>query len=364
MTTSFVPSSLLTLLLAPVALAQHVVYDTGTAGNPPVAADPTSAGWSLGEWNGQVGLGPISPDPGTGLNAWEVADATTTGRAVYSAAFAPPTYYEFTLTMKLVSAPSSTIFFEFVDGFTLTDCVFLVAFRVAGNDVHAIDLNGPPGVILCPNAAGDYHTYEMRSVPGALGVELLFDGTVLGTLTGGIPLPGSQTGARWGARSDGGLGTARFHRVEFRSLPEPISAPRFCGTTVPNSTGNGALALAFGSPIIGGAGFSLHAYRMPANSFGYFLISADLLLPPAMIPPGSQGRICLGPGYIGRFNRPGEVLGTGASGAFHLDVDTLDVPLNPAGPLAQGAYHFQAWYRDANPTSTSNFSSPIRIVFQ
>jgi hypothetical protein len=355
---------LLFVLAAPLAVAQHIVYDAGTAGNPPVAPDPTSAGWSLGGWNGLVTLTPVSPDPGTGLNAWEVADVSATGRAVYSAGFAAPALFEFTLTMKMVSGTSSTIFFEYQDGFTFTDCIFTVGFRVSGSDVLAVDLQGGPGAMVCANAVGAYHTYQMRSIPGGLGVELLFDGAVLGPLTGGIPTPGTQAGARWGARSDAGIGTARFHRVEYEALPAPISAPRFCGTPVPNSTGAFATMLAFGSTVIGGPGFSLHAYRLPANAFGYFLISADLLTPPAVIPPGSQGRLCLGPGFVGRFNRPGEVRGSGATGTFSLDVDTLNVPLLPAGSLSPGTFYFQAWHRDANPGSTSNFSTPILISFQ
>jgi hypothetical protein len=356
--------SALVLLATPIAVAQHIVYDAGTVGNPPIAPDPTSAGWNLGGWNGQVALTPLSPDPGTGLNAWEVADGSATGRAVYSAAFAAPALFEFTLTMKMVSAPSATIFLEYQDGFTLTDCIFTVAFRVSGSDVLAIDQQGAAGAMVCPNAVGTYHEYQMRSIPGMLGVELLFDGVVLGPLTGGIPAPGTQVGSRWGARSDAGIGTARFHRVEYEALPAPISAPRFCGTPIANSTGEVATMLAFGSPVIGGPGFSLHAYRLPASTFGYFLICADLLFPPAVIPPGSQGRLCLGPGFVGRFNRPGEVQSSGAGGTFSLDVDTLNVPLMPAGSLSPGTYYFQAWHRDANPASTSNFSLPIQIVFQ
>jgi hypothetical protein len=355
---------ILVLLAVGVAPAQHVVYDAGTAGNPPVAPDPTTAGFSLGGWNGQVGLAPLSPDPGTGLNAWEVADGTPTDRAVYSAGFTPPTFFEFTLTMHMVSGASSTIFFEFQDGFTLTDCVFTVSFRVAGNDVLAIDEQGPSGAMVCANGVGTYHAYQMRLVPGALGVEFLYDGVVLGTLTGGIPPPGTPVGARFGARSDPGIGTARFNRVEFEAQPSPISFARFCGATVPNSTGQTAVLFAFGSPVIGGAGFTLDAFRLPPNSFGYFLVSADLLPPPGMIPSGSQGRICLGPGFIGRFRRPGEVQNSGASGTFSLAVDTLNVPLNPPGPLSPGTYYFQAWHRDANPGVTSNFSQPIGIDFQ
>ncbi|MCP3914109.1 MAG: hypothetical protein GY711_00965 [bacterium] len=49
---------------------------------------------------------------------------------------------------------------------------------------------------------------------------------------------------------------------------------------------------------------------------------------------------------------------------FALDVDTLDVPTNPPGAMPTGPMYFQAWYRDVNPISTSNFTGAITIIFQ
>ncbi|MCP3919875.1 MAG: hypothetical protein GY711_30450 [bacterium] len=350
------------LILTPPVLAQSVVYDAGTAGNPPIAPSPQSMGWSLLDWNGQVGLNPISPDSTTGLNAWEVADNTTSGRAVYQRGVQPPTFFEYTATMRMTAGPSDTIFLEYQDGFTLTDCTFRMEFRVQGSDVIASTPGTPEYV--CTGGAGTYHSYGMRFIAGDLVHQFTYDDVPLGPIAGFITSPLTDVGVRWGANSESGLGRARFHRVEFKSLPEPINQFVFCGQTIPNSTGIKSFILAFGSRMVGGPGFTLHAYGMPQNQFGYFLLSPNIQSPPGPIPPGSQGRLCMGPAAIGRFSRPGEIQFTGSTGTFELDVDTLDVPTNPPGPLSTGPMNFQVWYRDMNPGSTSNFSSPTRIIFQ
>ena len=41
------------------------------------------------------------------------------------------------------------------------------------------------------------------------------------------------------------------------------------------------------------------------------------------------------------------------------------IPLSPAVPVLPGeTWCFQGWYRDNNPTPTSNFSDAIFMVFQ
>ncbi|MCP3914700.1 MAG: hypothetical protein GY711_03970 [bacterium] len=347
--------------VAPVH-AQSTVYDAGTAGNPPVAPDPQTMGWNLFDWNGQVGLAPVSPDGATGLNAWEVADNTGTGRAIYEAWFFDPGFFEYTLTMRMTAGPSGTIFFDFQNGYTLASCHYRVDFRVQGADVIATDVV-TGNTFVCANGTDGYHTYTMRRVVGSV-IEFQYDGVTAGIVYGELPDLCWLPGARWGAYSNAGLGRARFHRVEFQTLPAPVGEMSFCGVPQPSSTGSPALLSAAGSPVVGGPGFALDAYLLPPNQFGYFLMSPNLRPAPGVIPPGSQGRLCLGPASIGRFSRPGEIQFSGAAGSFHLDVDTLDVPTNPPGTMPVGTMYFQGWFRDNNPGATSNFTTALRVVFQ
>ncbi len=80
-------------------------------------------------------------------------------------------------------------------------------------------------------------------------------------------------------------------------------------------------------------------------------------------PPGSQGNLCLS-GAIGRYRT--SVFDSGPAGAFALQLDLANTP-TPGGPVAiqpGETWFFQAWFRDHNPTPTSNFSDGISITFQ
>ncbi len=81
---------------------------------------------------------------------------------------------------------------------------------------------------------------------------------------------------------------------------------------------------------------------------------------------GSAGTLCLG-GSIGRYVGPGQVLNSGAAGAFELVLDLTQHP-TPTGLVAVQAgetWNFQAWYRDAvGGTPVSNFTSGRSIAFQ
>ena len=76
---------------------------------------------------------------------------------------------------------------------------------------------------------------------------------------------------------------------------------------------------------------------------------------------GSQGTLCLG-GNVGRFNM--QIVNSGPSGAFEIDVDTTNIPgLPPSNVQAGDTWTFQGWYRDANPSNTSNFTDAVRVTF-
>jgi len=74
--------------------------------------------------------------------------------------------------------------------------------------------------------------------------------------------------------------------------------------------------------------------------------------------------LCLG-GSIGRFVGPGQVMNSGASGSFTLTVDLSALPTPTGLVTAQPGetWNFQAWYRDANPGPTSNFTDAVAVTF-
>ncbi len=137
----------------------------------------------------------------------------------------------------------------------------------------------------------------------------------------------------------------------------PVLASTFCGGGV-NSTGDRAYLAMFGGDDIV-TPKTCRATQLPQSSLGYFLVGQG---PSSIVPPNSQGVLCIG-GAIGRYR--GDVLNSGATGRFFFDVDPTDIP-TPTGSVAVLAgqrFYFQAWFRDANPTPTSNFTNAVIVQF-
>ena len=84
--------------------------------------------------------------------------------------------------------------------------------------------------------------------------------------------------------------------------------------------------------------------------------------PGFVIPPGSQGNLCLG-GGIGRYRD--DVMSTGPAGSMSLALDLTQTPTPSGRTTAQAGetWYFQAWFRDKNPTQTSNFTDAVAVTF-
>ncbi len=135
-------------------------------------------------------------------------------------------------------------------------------------------------------------------------------------------------------------------------------------TTNPNSSGlNGMISFA-GDTSVSDNDFTLHATGLPFNRFGLFLSSRGqgFVANPGM----SQGNLCVGGGAaIGRHNRVGEIVFSGSTGSFSLLLDLNDIP-TPLGSsivVAGETWNFQAWFRDQNPSDTSNFTNGLSAIF-
>ncbi len=133
----------------------------------------------------------------------------------------------------------------------------------------------------------------------------------------------------------------------------------FCSPAVANSTGVPARIGAAGHAVAGGLPLTLRATDLPTHSFGYFLGSQTTAHVP--MAGGSMGTLCLG-GNLGRFDA--QIVNSGGGGSFQIDVDTTNIPGLPPSAVQPGeTWTFQAWFRDANPSVTSNFTDAVQVVF-
>ncbi|MEM9802019.1 MAG: hypothetical protein AAGA20_16970 [Planctomycetota bacterium] len=135
-----------------------------------------------------------------------------------------------------------------------------------------------------------------------------------------------------------------------------------CDPGEPNSTNQPGLICPIGSVALVDSDFSLRAFELPPNTFGFFLTSR---FSGSSEPPGSVGVLCLS-GSIGRFVGPGQILDSGSTGTFLLPVDLTNLP-TPTGPVAAQpgeTWYFQTWHRDAvGGSATSNFTNAICVTF-
>jgi len=139
----------------------------------------------------------------------------------------------------------------------------------------------------------------------------------------------------------------------------PDLGTNYCGPAVPNSSGLPALIAASGSSTVSDDDFHLEASSLPTNQFGYFLVSATQGFVPGA--GGSQGNLCLA-GQIGRYKN--DVLSSGPLGSFSMQVDLALLPAPINQPVLPGdTWNFQAWFRDKNPTPTSNFTDGLEVTF-
>ena len=124
-----------------------------------------------------------------------------------------------------------------------------------------------------------------------------------------------------------------------------------------NSTGSPAVITSSGSTRIQDNSLTLIGNQLPNNKFAYFIMSENTTFIPNV--GGSQGNLCVGSPQI-RFSA--FVLNSGSIGSVQL---TLDMNNLPQGQMFSPGddWNFQLWYRDNNPTATSNFTDGLTIWF-
>jgi hypothetical protein len=178
-------------------------------------------------------------------------------------------------------------------------------------------------------------------------------------------VPSATTRVRFIANDDNpqSIVEAAVDGVVFGSVscdPTAIGSS-YCMATA-NSTGATATIRANGDLAVVANDVLLTAEQLPISTVGYFLVAPNQGFVPNA--GGSAGNLCLG-APIGRY--AGNVLGSGASGAFALQIDLTSLP-QPTGSVAAQAgqtWNFQAWYRDVVlGFSTSNLTNGTSLTFQ
>ena len=174
----------------------------------------------------------------------------------------------------------------------------------------------------------------------------------------GLALEGERVVAlalEWTSRPNGGLVWENA-----TSCPGPSVGTPYCVPTQVNSLGLHGRLVGTGSGIVASAQFVLDARDLPAGVPAYALASRDTDL--VVMPPGSQGTLCLG-GSIGRM--VDTVAFTKPNGRARFPVFLERIPTTPEVAVMPGeTWRFQAWYRDMNPGPTSNFTEALEVVFQ
>jgi len=221
--------------------------------------------------------------------------------------------------------------------------------------VHVYD-NAPYYITYFYTAYLKYHvdngavvTVPMVSIGGQV-----FRGVVPGSVQGTVTY--------WVEASDmsGNLGVSPVRSYE--AFEPGTIGGSYCAAN-PNSTGFAARITATGSTQLALNSVTLNANGLPPNSFGFFLTSRARGF--VVSPGGSQGNLCLG-GAIGRYVGPGQIRNSGTSGAVNLalNVNAMPTPSGLVTAQVGESWHFTYWYRDANPTTTSNLSNGVSVTFQ
>ncbi len=192
-----------------------------------------------------------------------------------------------------------------------------------------------------------------EGAPADIGIASLYDGGASTSTT--IP---EDVMVVWSTReastNDSDIEGALYEDGERLNL-----GSQYCVAAV-NSTGTSAWMAARGNTWQPSSIVNLEASDLPPFAFGHFICSTTSGF--VVTPGGSQGNLCL-QGSVGRFNRPGEIMNSGAAGFIEIDADMTDLP-SPSGAVAAlpgETWYFQCWVRDIG--SNSNFTNAIGVTF-
>lgn len=134
----------------------------------------------------------------------------------------------------------------------------------------------------------------------------------------------------------------------------------FCDPAPANSTGSPGVLTVLGEADASADNAALYLADLPGNTFALALNSRARGFIPMLA--GGQGNLCLD-GAIGRYNS--RIILTNAAGTGSLQLHPSGTP-TPSGQVAIMAgeiWNFQTWYRDSNPSATSNLTNAVAVTF-
>ncbi|HPF12804.1 MAG: hypothetical protein H6830_10685 [Planctomycetes bacterium] len=214
----------------------------------------------------------------------------------------------------------------------------LIAVGSMGDD-HALGIGA--GSVTFFTETGGYWLLNQLLTPAEVSA-LGYLGTSLALDAGRLILgaPGQADGA----------GSVLMYRVR-NSIGSNL-----CGPAQPHSGGVPAHQYAYGSAQAASDDLVLLAAPLPAASFGVFLVGTGAQSIPGYL--GSQGTLCVAP-PLGLFvGQAGPVAG---DGILQAPITWSNLPgIGPA--LVGQTYFFQAWFRDQNPGTTTNFSDALSVM--
>lgn len=133
----------------------------------------------------------------------------------------------------------------------------------------------------------------------------------------------------------------------------------YCSANANSAFASGAQFSISGTPNVTTNDLTLTVSSLPPNQIGYWLMAPNQAFVPFF--SGSQGNLCLGAGGV-RWNEPQYVQWSGAFGFAQMSPDLSTGPYGT--PINDGdTWNFQFWYRDINPSNTSNTSAAVEVVF-
>ncbi|MEM1450778.1 MAG: nidogen-like domain-containing protein [Planctomycetota bacterium] len=151
--------------------------------------------------------------------------------------------------------------------------------------------------------------------------------------------------------------------VEILVTPPLTVGDDLCSPNATNSTGLPGLLWASGTDNVADNDLTIYCADIPANAFGYLCVSQSTGF--LSMPGGSQGDVCISGADVGRYiNTPLQVSGAGVASQA-VDLTQIPTPrMGPVAALAGETFGWQLWYRDMNPTATSNWTNAVRVTFQ